>query len=163
MVSYVELYRKGRICMDYEVINRWIIPIMWGMVALSLALFIVAIVVIHRFDKKITKGSETAFKKEMYYWLDVPYTIFIVLISLFPLMGMLGTVSALLTLDISGATEALKSNFFKALDTTGMGLIWAIIFKFANAFLQPHIEERIAKAKKLLEKGEENEQTRNNP
>lgn len=143
--------------MKYEVINQWIIPIMWGMVALSFGLFVVALVEIRRFDKKITKGSETDFKKEMYHWLDVPYTVFIVLISLFPLMGMLGTVSALLTLDISGATEDLKSNFFQALDTTGMGLIFAIFFKFANAFLQPHIEERIAKAKKLLEKGGESE------
>lgn len=143
--------------MDYEAINRWIIPIMWGMAALSLGLFIAALVIMRRFDKKITKGSERAFKKEMYHWLDVPYTVFIVLISLFPLMGMLGTVSALLTLDISGASEGLKSNFFQALDTTGMGLIFAIVFKFANAFLQPHIEERIAKAKNLLENGGANE------
>lgn len=157
MVNYVELYRKDSLFMNYEAINRWIIPIMWGMAALSLGLFVVALVEIRRFDKKITKGSEASFKREMYHWLDVPYTIFIVLISLFPLMGMLGTVSALLTLDISGATEDLKSNFFQALDTTGMGLIFAIVFKFANAFLQPHIEERIAKAKKMLEKGEINE------
>ena len=139
--------------MDYEAINKWIIPIMWGMAALSLGLFIAALVIMKRFDKKITEDSEQAFKKEMYHWLDVPYTVFIVLISLFPLMGMLGTVSALLTLDLSGASEGLKSNFFQALDTTGMGLIFAIVFKFANAFLQPHIEERIAKAKKLLESG----------
>ena len=143
--------------MDYEAINRWIIPIMWGMAALSLGLFVAAVVIMKRFDKKITEGSETAFKKEMYRWLDVPYTVFIVLISLFPLMGMLGTVSALLTLDISGASEGLKSNVFRALDTTGMGLIFAIVFKFANAFLQPHIEERIAKAKKMLENGGANE------
>ncbi len=139
--------------MNYEEINRWIIPIMWGMVALSLGLLAAAIVIMRRFDKKITKGSETDFKKEMYFWLEVPYTVFVVLISLFPLMGMLGTVSALLTLDISEATEDLKSNFFQALDTTGMGLIFAIFFKFVNAFLQPHIEDRISKAKKMLEKG----------
>ena len=157
MVDYVVLCRKDGACMDYEAINRWIIPIMWGMAALSLGLFVAALVLMRRFDRKITQGSETAFKKEMYHLLDVPYTIFIVLISLFPLMGMLGTVSALLTLDISGASEGLKSNFFQALDTTGMGLIFAIIFKFANAFLQPHIEERIAKAKKLLENGGANE------
>lgn len=143
--------------MDYEAISRWIIPIIWGMAALSAGLFAALLVIKSRFDKKITKGSETAFKKEMYYWLDVPYTIFIALISLFPLMGMLGTVCALLTLDIAGAAEDLKSNFFQALDTTAMGLIFAIIFKFANAFLQPHIEERIAKAKKMLEDGGTNE------
>lgn len=143
--------------MNYEVINQWIIPIIWGMAAVSLALYIAEIVIMRRFDKQITKGSEMAFKKELYHWLDIPYTVFIVLISLFPLVGMLGTVSALLTLDISAATDGLKSNFFQALDTTGMGLIFAIVFKFANAFLQPQIEERITKAKKMLEKGGVNE------
>lgn len=143
--------------MDYEIINRWIMPIIYIMIGGAIFLFVFAIVETKRFDKKITKGSEAAFKKEMYYLLDVPYTIFIVLISLFPLMGMLGTVSALLTLDIAGATEDLKSNFFQALETTAWGLMSAIFFKFINAFLQPHIEERIAKAKKLLEKDVENE------
>lgn len=143
--------------MDYEVINQWIIPAMWVMVGSSLFSLIFALVAISRFDKKVTKGSEADFKKAMYYLVDIPYTVFIVLISLFPLAGMLGTVSALVTLDISGATDALKDNFFQALDTTGMGLIFAIFFKFVNAFLQPHIEACIAKAKRLLEKGDENE------
>ena len=138
----------------YEAINPLIIPIMFVMAGVSLSLFVAVLVITSRFDKKITKGNETALKRAMYHWLDALYTIFIVMISLFPLMGMFGTVSALLTLDISGATEDLKSNFFQALDTTGMGLIFAILFKFVNAFFQSHIEECIAKAKKSLEKVE---------
>lgn len=143
----------------YEAINRWIIPSMWIMAGFSLCLFgfVMALVKTSRFGKKTLKGSEAAFRKKLYYWLDVPYTVFIVLISLFPLMGMLGTVSALLTLDISGATEDLKANFFQALDTTGLGLVLAILFKLLNAFFQPRIEECIAKAKKLLENGGTNE------
>ena len=161
MVIYVVLCRKNGAYMNdkvYEAINQWIIPGMWIMAGFSLCLFafVMALVKTSRFGKKI-KGSAIAFRKGMYYWLDVPYTVFIVLISLFPLMGMLGTVSALLTLDISGATEDLKSNFFQALDTTGLGLVLAIFFKLLNAFFQPRIEECIAKAKKMLENGGVNE------
>ena len=162
MVNYVVLCRKNGVCMNnevYEAINRWIIPGMWIMAGFSLCLFafVIALVKTSRFDKKTAKSSETAFRKVAYYWIDIPYTVFIVLISLFPLMGMLGTVSSLLTLDISGASENLKSNFFQALNTTGLGLILAIFFKLANAFFQPGIEECIAKAKKLLENGGVNE------
>lgn len=143
----------------YEAINQWIIPGMWIMAGGSLCLFafVIALVKTSRFGKKTAKSSEDASRKKLYYWIDVPYTVFIVLISLFPLMGMLGTVSALLTLDISGASEDLKSNFFQALDTTGLGLVLAIFFKILNAFFQPRIEECIAKAKKLLENGGVNE------
>lgn len=126
---------------------------MWIMVGVSLCSFGITFVMAKHFNKEITKNSETAFKKYMYYSIDVSYTVFIVSLSLFPLMGMLGTVSALLTLDISGATEGLKSNFFQALDTTGLGLVCAIVGKFINSFFQPYIEVSIAKAKKLLEKG----------
>lgn len=146
--------------MDYEVyeeINRWIIPAMWVMVGVSLLALIVVCILVIVFDKRVTKGSEANFKKLMYGLIVVLYNTFIVLISLFPLAGMLGTVSALVTLDISGATDALKDNFFQALDTTGMGLICAIVFKLVNAVFQPHIEDCIAKAKRLLEKGDENE------
>ena len=143
----------------YEVINQWIIPGLWIMAGASLCLFafVIALVKTSRFDKKNLKDIEAAVRKGTYYWIDVPYTVFIVLISLFPLMGMLGTVSALITLDISGASEDLKSNFFQALGTTGLGLILAIFFKFLNAFFQPRIEECISKAKKMLENGGANE------
>lgn len=137
----------------YETINRWIIPFMWGMAGFTLCLFITVYVLKRRFNRKIDENSGKDIKRELYRWLDVLYTIFIVLISLFPLFGMLGTVSALLTLDISGATEELKANFFQALDTTGLGLIFAIIFKIVNACQQSQIEETISKAKKMLEKG----------
>lgn len=142
----------------YETLNPYIIPIMWAMAGASLVLLVFALATAKWFfDKEIAKGGEKAFKRVMYYLMDIPYTVFIVLISLFPLMGMLGTVCALLTLDLGGETEALKSNFFQALDTTAWGLIFAIFFKLINSVFQPYIEGRIAKAKKMLEKGDKNE------
>lgn len=68
---------------------------------------------------------------------------------------MLGTVLALLNLDLSGETSALKNNFFQALDTTEWGIIFAVFFKVLNAFFQPYIEAQIEKLKKLLEKSYE--------
>ena len=125
---------------------------------LSLALLIVALVKAKRFDKKVTESSETAFKKEMYYWMDIPYTIFIAFVSLFPLLGMLGTVIALRNLDIlNDSTEDIVPKFFQALDTTIWGLVFSIIFKAVNAFVQTYIEGRIAKAKNLIKNGENNE------
>ena len=153
MVVAMSYFVEGAVYMNYEAINQWIIPAMWIMVGIALCAFGITLVMAKHFNKEITKNIEAAFKKYMYYLLDIPYTVFIVLISLVPLLGMLGTVSALLTLDITGATEGLKANFFQALDTTGLGLICAIVGKLINAFFQPHIERSISKAKKLLEKG----------
>ena len=141
----------------YEAINQGIIPFMLVMAGASICLFLVVLAIKRRLNKKFTEDGETDLKEKMYHLLDVLYTVFIVSISLFPLLGMLGTVSALITLDISGASEDLKSNFFQALGTTGLGLIAAIILKFINAFFQPGIEECIAKAKKLFEDGGANE------
>ena len=64
---------------------------------------------------------------------------------------MLGTVLALLSLDITGgATEELKANFFLALDTTAWGLVFSIAFKVANSFLQTTIETAIEKIDVLV-------------
>ena len=137
----------------YEVISPLIKPSIFVMAGISLCLLFVVLSIKSRLNKEITKGNET----KMCNLLDVLYTVFIVMISLFPLMGMFGTVCALITLDISGASEDLKSNFFQALDTTGMGLIFAIIFKFVNSIFQSGIEECLAKAKKNIENGGANE------
>ncbi len=122
---------------------------------IAVVLLVFSVAAAKKIEKRIKKKSEHEFKRTMYYFLDIPYTVFVTLISVFPLLGMLGTVIALLGLDLSGDTESLKANFFMALDTTMWGIIFAVVFKIVNAFFQPFIEAQIEKAKNLLEKSYE--------
>ena len=138
--------------MDYAFWAKAIVPIIHGAAVFSFVLFVFSIIFSVIIDKMIKRKSEKDFKRAMYYLLDIPYTIFIALISIFPLLGMLGTVLALLNLDISGDTSLMKNNFFQALDTTMWGIVYAAIFKFLNSFAQTSIEAQVSKAKKLLEK-----------
>lgn len=56
------------------------------------------------------------------------------MISIFPLLGMLGTVIGLLGLDLaSGDMDNIKNNFFIALTSTAWGIIFSVIFKVAHA------------------------------
>ncbi|MDE7365439.1 MAG: MotA/TolQ/ExbB proton channel family protein [Ruminococcus sp.] len=131
------------------------ISVIQSTAVIAVILLVFSVASAKKTEKRIKKGSEYEFKRTMYYFLDIPYTVFITLISIFPLLGMLGTVLALLNLDLSGETSALKNNFFQALDTTEWGIIFAVVFKVLNAFFQPYIEAQIEKLKKLLEKSYE--------
>lgn len=139
--------------MEYEFVNAVIMPIIHGTAGVCLAV-IISVFILSR--KIITDKINPI----IYHYVDIAYTVFIALISIFPLLGMLGTVSALLTLDISGETELLKANFFQALNTTFYGIIYAVIFKIVNALVQQPVEARISAGKKALddtEKGGDNE------
>jgi chemotaxis protein MotA len=67
------------------------------------------------------------------------YSVFINMTGIFPLLGILGTVIALIPMvsDI----ENMQQNFFVALTSTFWGLIFAIIFKFLDGLLSARIEE----------------------
>ena len=67
------------------------------------------------------------------------YSVFINLTGIFPLLGILGTVTSLLNLvsDISNVT----ANFYGALTSTFWGLIFAIIFKFLDGIISAKIED----------------------
>lgn len=77
--------------------------------------------------------------------LSVFYTLFVTFISLFPLLGMFGTVRALLELDLSGDLEMIKLKFFNALTSTAWGIIFSILFKTVHAVFQPWIEAQLNK------------------
>ena len=80
------------------------------------------------------------------------YTLFVTMISVFPLLGMFGTVVGLLGLDLaSGDMNNIKTNFFVALTSTAWGIIFSAIFKILHALMADNAEEQIETAKKLAE------------
>ena len=91
---------------------------------------------------------------DSYRKINTQYTLFITLISIFPLLGMLGTVLALLGLDMSSA-EAIsnaKNNFFSALTSTAWGIIFAVVFKIVNAKFFADVEDLIQRHLALIKK-----------
>lgn len=98
-------------------------------------------------DKK--RSDKTALKRHAVV-ASKAYTIFLTIISIFPLLGMLGTVNGLLGLDLaSGDMENIKNNFFIALTSTAWGIIFSIIFKILDAVFLEGIENVVDPVKKL--------------
>lgn len=89
-----------------------------------------------------------------YRRINTRYTLFVTMISIFPLLGMLGTVLALLGLDMSNAeaVSSAKENFFGALTSTAWGIIFAIGFKIVNAWLFADIEDLIQRHLALIKR-----------
>ena len=80
------------------------------------------------------------------------YSVFVTGISIFPLLGMLGTVFGLLGLDLAnGDMENIKANFFIALTSTAWGIIFSLLFKLLNAAYVDYIEDTIKLAKDWLD------------
>ena len=72
------------------------------------------------------------------------YTMFLTLISIFPLLGMFGTVAALLNLDFSdpaGSIDSVKTDFFKALTSTAWGIVFSVVFKLINSWFFYDVED----------------------
>ncbi|WP_196243291.1 MotA/TolQ/ExbB proton channel family protein [Ruminococcus flavefaciens] len=91
---------------------------------------------------------------DSYRKINSNYTLFITLISIFPLLGMLGTVIALLGLDMStaDAISSAKNNFFGALTSTAWGIIFAVTFKIINARFFADVEDLIQRHLSLIKK-----------
>jgi len=92
----------------------------------------------------VVKKKEIAFASEMELIdmrkrANVFYAVYVNLTSIFPLLGILGTVISLIPMvsDI----ENMQQSFFVALTSTFWGLVFAIIFKFLDGFLSTRIEE----------------------
>ena len=84
--------------------------------------------------------------------LKVLYTLFVTSISIFPLLGMFGTVIGLLGLDLAtGDMENIRANFFIALTSTAWGIIFSVGFKILHALIADYVEEQIELAKKLTD------------
>jgi len=107
-------------------------------------------------DFKNEKKVNAVWARRTYKSMRIPYTVFVALISMFPLFGMFGTVCGLLGLDLAaGDMENIKNNFFMALTSTAWGIFFSVIYKFINAFLEGYVEEQIDAVKKVLDESRE--------
>ncbi len=77
------------------------------------------------------------------------FQIYISITSIFPLLGILGTVIALLSVGDFSA-NLINLNFGKALTSTFWGLIWAIFFKSLEGFFASTIQQNEENIKLLL-------------
>lgn len=116
---------------------------------LALVFLLTSLWLAHAVDKDLQQNQPV---KRIHQLLGVFYTLFITFISLFPLLGMFGTVRALLELDLSGDLELIKLKFFNALTSTAWGIICSVIFKIIHAIFQSWIEYQLDKAKSAIEK-----------
>ncbi|MBE5826651.1 MAG: MotA/TolQ/ExbB proton channel family protein [Butyrivibrio sp.] len=122
---------------------------------LTVFLLFVTLILKHSIKKRVegwkAKRNEN-FTKYLYVGIRVCYTVFTTLITVFPLLGMFGTVCGLLGLDLAnGDMTNIKNNFFIALTSTAWGIIFSVIFKIANSIIADGVEEQIEKAKELSE------------
>ncbi len=130
-------------------------------ILISAFLTVLCLLLVRYYNKK-TKKEINKFEQEknisytthVYNWLTASYTLFITAISIFPLLGMFGTVKALLELDLSNINNA-KNNFFDALTSTTWGIIFSIGFKIVNAFISTSVENNIQKLADLIKKFED--------
>ncbi|HMO22593.1 MAG TPA: MotA/TolQ/ExbB proton channel family protein [Candidatus Melainabacteria bacterium] len=80
------------------------------------------------------------------YWLEIGTSILSAGIQLFPLLGIFGTILALgqTTLVPDGFNASVVSKaFVLALDTTILGILFAIIFTLAESIVAPSVERTV--------------------
>lgn len=77
---------------------------------------------------------------EVHFAQDKYYGWFVNMVSVFPLLGMIGTVLALLSLDLSSSNDSITSNFFGALTSTFWGAVFGTGFKLADSSVSTKIE-----------------------
>ena len=71
--------------------------------------------------------------------LLVLYSTYANLAALFPLLGILGTVAALIMLSPNGGSDMME-NLMVALGTTLLGAVFAVLFKILDSLLTGPIE-----------------------
>ena len=122
----------------------------------SFIVSVVCLIFSNKFAKIIIKDLDRDDKKKAqltyYRFVAVTYTVFHALASILPLLGMLGTVVALLEIDLNGDLDTVKNSFFLALDTTMWGLFFSILLKIGNSFVQTRIEDAEDKARELYKR-----------
>lgn len=82
------------------------------------------------------------------------YSVFVNLTGIFPLLGILGTVTSLLNLVAD--TSDITGNFYGALTSTFWGLVFAVIFKFLDGIISAKIEDNEKNVALYLERNSRN-------
>ena len=152
----MRIYGEAFLKLKESILGNDLLILIAGIVALA---FMIVTIVLAKAIKIITKewkkNKNAKFSKFLLHGTSKFYTLFVTMISIFPLLGMLGTVIGLLGLDLaSGDMDNIKNNFFIALTSTAWGIIFSVIFKVAHAWIADNVEEQIETAKKLTEEFE---------
>ncbi|EGC01376.1 MotA/TolQ/ExbB proton channel family protein [Ruminococcus albus] len=85
---------------------------------------------------------------------NTSYSLFTTSITIFPLLGMFGTVIALLNLKFAPAEtnmEDIKNNFFNALTSTAWGIVFSVVFKSVNAFIVSSVNDTITRIHEIVQ------------
>lgn len=129
--------------------------VIWGIGMVTGVLLVICLKFAKDIQSNIAEWKRTKDSKVMSVpsnYLIVFYNIFIAMISIFPLLGMFGTVMGLLNVDFgAGNMDAVKTNFFTALTSTAWGIVFSVFYKILNAFFVHHIETQIEESKKIEE------------
>ena len=112
MSIYADAFHKLRESIlgnDFLILLAGIVAFVFMMITLVLAK------AIRLRTKEWKKDKNIKFSKFLLHGTSKFYTLFVTMISIFPLLGMLGTVIGLLGLDLaSGDMDNIKNNFFIA-------------------------------------------------
>ena len=91
--------------------------------------------------KSLTPDEINKLKKNLKP-INMLYTFFVNIISAFPLLGILGTVLALLAVAVGDGFEGAQDNFLTALTSTAWGVVASMLFKVVgDPFISPNIDK----------------------
>lgn len=94
--------------------------------------------------------GELRLSKYVHSQLRTAYSLFTTMISVFPLLGMFGTVWGLLGMgDTGGDMSLMQGNFFGALTSTAWGIIFSIVFKLIHALVRDDLEDQIEASQQM--------------
>ena len=133
-----------------SIMSNDIIILLAAIVALVMMIFTIAFKKSLSICCKDEKRVNIASLNRLIALTNLTYNLFMTMITIFPLLGMLGTVFGLLGLDLaSGDMDNIKNNFFIALTSTAWGIIFSVFFKILDAVFLDDIEKQVESAMNL--------------